>query len=200
MKSSELLQEVYNKLVNLEKLFKLSDYKQTLIIKKINEMNFNEQKSTNNNLIDLVKPKGPGKVVTPDLMPDALELELKTKKNKLMSISKSKDVDKHYDNEDLTDNENSPKFPVTQKLTGSNGKALTQTEIVVKNMNGGMIKRIKSNSSGRWQIMLSVGKYIVEVSGKDMKETISYTQSFEVKQSTTPILLPMPEMYKRYDE
>jgi len=208
MKNSEILQDIYLKISSIESLLKLNDYQQKLIIKKLNDLNLEKKEP------DL--PPVPGKAIAPDPTPEVAHEEAVTKKNKLMNIKRTKDEggasyssyefekelaevkEENTNSNELNSNRN---FPVIQKLSGKTGKVISSASVVVKNSDGEVVKQTNTNSSGRWMAMLPIGRYVAEVSGKDGKETISYAQSFEVMASSSlPILLPMPEMYKRYVE
>ena len=194
MKNSEILFKILEKLSTVEKLVKLNDFQQKLIIKRLNEIDSKEK-------VEVVAlPTGPGKV-TAEPLPDVQQKNMEERKNNLMTITKDKEY--NFDvisNEDINDglnsNENLPKFPIIQQLS-YNGKLVNKAEITIKNIKGEVIKKPTINSSsGRWQAMLPLGKYVVDVNGKSGKDVISYSQSFDVKQTSSPILLPMPEMYK----
>lgn len=212
MKNSEILQDIYLKISSIESLLKLNDYQQKLIINKLNNLNIEKKQEISS------KPSSPGKVISPDPTPEAVYNDLVSKKKDLMKINKKKgeggasyssyDFEKELADakENVTNNielnsDDDRSFPVSQKLSGKTGKVISSARVVVKNSDGEIVKQTNTNSSGRWMAMLPIGKYVVDVRGKDAKETISYTQSFDVMSSSKlPIILPMPEMYKRYVE
>lgn len=195
MKNSEILKNILIKITSIEKRLLLSNYQQTLILKKLNE-------SEDKTVLPEPTVTAPGKAVSPDPTPEESYNDYQEKKNKFMSISR-KDA---YDNTNiLEENTNTNelsgknelrKFPVIQKIKFSNSKT-SEITATVKDFNGKKIKEVKANSSGVWQVMLPLGKYIVEVSGKIDKEPVSYTQSFEVMETESPILIPVPQVYKR---
>lgn len=195
MKNSEILKNILIKITSIEKRLLLSNYQQTLILKKLNE-------SEDKTVLPEPTVTVPGKAVSPDPTPEESYNDYQEKKNKFMSISR-KDA---YDNTNiLEENTNTNelsgknelrKFPVIQKIKFSNSKT-SEITATVKDFNGKKIKEVKANSSGVWQVMLPLGKYIVEVSGKIDKEPVSYTQSFEVMETESPILIPVPQVYKR---
>jgi hypothetical protein len=207
MKSSEILKYILDKIINIEKTLNLNSFQQSLILKRLNHLdnlikNSGDIKNIpekNNQIIN----SEPGKVSSPDLMPKETTNKAIENKNKLMSIEKNNKKDTN--NVDLIGNINVisnesqqsgvPKMPVTQKITKVKGTH----RVVVKTFNGDVVSDTNLNSSGRWQAMLSPGKYVVDVIGKG-KDSISYSQSFEVVKSDHPIILPMPEMYKRHSE
>jgi len=211
MKNSEILQDIHVKISSIESLLKLNDYQQKLILTRLNNLNVVKKETVEN-----VKPFSPGKVVSPDPTPEVARNDIIDKKNKLMTINKDKgsdsynnynfekelnDITKKNTNSKELNSDEQKKFPVSQKIAGKTGKVISSASVVIKNSDGEIIEKIKTNSSGRWMAMLPIGKYVVDVSGKDGKEFISYVQSFEVMLSSNlPIILPMPEMYKRYVE
>jgi len=206
MKSSEILQVILNKIIAIEKVVKLNDFQQKLIIKRLNKIDL-----VKNEVVEEQKLHSmPGKVIAPDPTPEVLNQDLKQKKNKLMTIVKKNNEDYNFDvkindtentnSVDLNGDNNLPSYPVIQKISGNDGKLVKNANIVIKDFDGKVIKKIGTNSSGRWQAALVPGKYTADIEWKNGKEKLSFIQSFEVVKSAAPILLPMPEMYKVYTE
>ncbi len=208
IKASEILLEILNKLRNIEKYQKLQDFQQKILIQRINEQN-EQNKHIFKLLSDAqisnaapqkpeVQSTGPSTVQATELPPIAaskpepqnLEFDFKIRAADVSS--------KGVDTAPVSDETNTSivKTPVTQVVV-SNNKGLVHATVVIKNSNGDIVKETQTNKTGRWQAMLPHGTYMVMVKGKSDIGSIEYDQSFEVPTTTSPVLIPMPEIYKR---
>jgi len=200
--------EILEKIRNIETLLKLQDFQQKLIIQRLNnlaskEYEKREEKPVDNKVAAAVATEKP---------PPFEGNEIEEKKSELMKIEK-RTPRVQTPVEDVPDfdfkikiekgklgekNEvmSATRIPVTQ-VVSIDGKPIVAAKIKIKNGSGDVIKDIQTNTSGRWLAPLLSGIYAIEVKGMRDNVMIEYVQSINVQETSAPIVVPMPEVYRK---
>lgn len=91
----------------------------------------------------------------------------------------------------------SQQVPITQLVYTSGGKPVALGAVEVKDKAGKVINKTKTNSAGRWSVVLIPGEYTIHFLRKYANEIIDYEQNFVVEPSSKPVELPPPERFRR---
>jgi hypothetical protein len=193
-KSSEILLDLDNRIINIEKQLKLQEFQLRIIID-----NFNKMFKT----LPAVEPKVEPKA-EPKVEPKA---EIKAEKIKTKEIipiikgviSQNRKVAFEEEQGLTTESSGQRKIPVTQVLKFSNGDPVGYASVLITDVKGDVVKKVNTNTVGRWQVILLPGKYVVAVHGDSSTnpEVIEFTQAFEVSNNSQTIILPVPESIQK---
>lgn len=209
-KASDILLNIEKNINNIEKLLKLQDFQQKLIIDNFNKFfKHLDQKETKTS-------------VEEEKQPQQIKESLIDKKNKLMTIQRtqpqvSQNVESDNNNFNFKVNKQNiatkppeneiinktvsvndeRQVPITQKLILFDGNPMVSAKVIIKNSNDEIVKTAETSASGRWQSSLVPGKYTINVSGKHSGSMLEFNQSFEVPPTSSPLEIPAPKVYKR---
>lgn len=217
------LMEMSNEISSIKKLVELQGFQYTLLLSKLNELAKNQspQKEV------YQRPQMGGSVTSPDSPPIASipteniygpakdvtvhkvgRKEVKRDVRELTEdnfdeevVTSAPVIDKHEEKfEEEEDNGN--KVPITQLIyipedMKDGGKPITLASVEIKKENGKVVQKVKTNSVGRWQALLSPGKYFARVIRKYNDQIIDFEQMFQVDTSNKPIEVKPPDKYRR---
>lgn len=203
IKVSDILLDIQKRIINLEGVLKLHDYQLKLIVSNFNKF-FESQKN------QPVKSEENGR-----------EESLQEKKQRLMTIKKTNDqlmetvqnvkkIELPKSLNPLEQEEeqiefkiqsignfggNDKKAPVSQKVVDKNGKPISGALVMIKDTNNRALT-IKTNTNGKWQALLPLGKYntTVGVTPSANGGGVQYEQSFEVNTVDRPLEIPTPKL------
>lgn len=177
-KASDILLDVEKKVNSLESMIKLQDYQFKLIISTLNKILDNQKNQP--------KPPPPQKAPVVINEPEKffkqefpdVEDEVEEEELKIENIAK-------FDGKD--------KIPVFQKVMDKNKNPIPGALVLIKNQDG--VSRIaKTNTKGKWQGLLPVGRYKITVGTTPYADgpRIQFEQTFDVIPGIASMEIPMP--------
>lgn len=214
IKASEILLEMDKRLSNLENQQTLISFQLKLIIDNFNKF-FKQEDNKQKEIIN--QQQQSQEIAQKSQAPK--EESIIDKKKRLMTINKTvaekiesginfkidrRNVVTNQQENQIINNEafngqiiNEKKVPVTQKLILYDGNPMIGAHVTIRDTNEEIVKAIETSANGRWQTLLSPGKYSLHVSGNHMGNVLEFNQLFEVPAISSPLDLPAPQVYKR---
>ena len=240
IKASDLLLEITEKLTSIDKMLKLNDFQQKMIIKTLNKLVSSGVVATSsqtqndaaipNNVTGLIDDEYQFTTINPESIADKKKRLMKIQTGNLaadqnfppdyisqeqMEDDENKNNPKEFnvskrskiatpilraDNYDALNNEDLGKLvPITQRIVGgTNNIPMSNSNIIIKDESGNVIKTAKTNQQGRWNLALPIGKYTFNVSGFNVKHgNFAFEQTFAVPPIDSVLELPHPQIYFR---
>jgi len=171
IKASEILLNLDNRMKNMEKQLKLQEFQLRIIIDNLNKL----YKTTTS-------------------------IEQKEKLPEVVKASPAVESDKDYNfkSEVRSDDKKTEKkkVAVTQLLKFNNGDPLVGANVIINiHSNKVLIKKVTTNTVGRWQAFLTPQKYIITIIGTNQNsEDVEFEQIITIPESDTPFTIPSPKI------
>ena len=186
-KASEILIDLETRIKNMEKQLKLQEFQLRLIVSNFNKLFKVTGDSQLPDYLQIKSKSTDDKIKTIELTQSIIE-----RKNKLQQIQQAIAPDADFSFKTEVRDANVKLVPVTQLLNYTNGAPVVSANINVMDENGKSLRKLTTNTVGRWQIFLPPGDYMVNVKGNN--DGIEFTQSFKVVDSNAPIALTAPPL------
>jgi len=223
IKASELLLKISSDVEQLKEIIKLQSFQYTLLLQKLNILTSNQESSTpKQEKVGSFEPvnvnESKSKLSLKDKLEKAKELLDNSKKE---TLKKEEIKPEQYNFEKnsvddiqfkVTQNAEDEPFsigvpeekpiitqqvPITQLVYTSGGKPVALGAVEVKDQKGKLVQNIKTNSMGRWSVLLKPGEYTIHFVRKYANEIIDYEQTFVVEPSPKQVELLPPEKFRR---
>lgn len=179
--ASTLLKRIWFKLIEIEKKIALYDVEYKMILDRLNTLN---SRIPSQMRVDSVS--GPPPQVIKQKQPEP---------KKMPAIEQR--ASQPTSSQEFVDTFSTGQYPVTQMLYLNGTKPITLATIEISDTDGKLIKKVKTNGYGRWQVPLPIGKYKLHVQRKFDVDSVDFSQYFDVTPSDKPIVLAPPEAYRR---
>jgi len=196
-KASEILLEVQQTVSNVETLLRLYEFQQKLILDKLNKViTYLDSKGVVPHMEQTSIPDFVGKQEDQESFAD--------KKKRLMSLENTKQSSLLSQNDanilasGEVDMKPKPKnILISQRLVSYDGTPIEGAYITIRNVKDKIVKTTRANANGKWQQALPPGKYTLMITGKANGIDIDFTQNFDLPESSLPLELPSPQIYKK---
>lgn len=191
LKASELLLDLDNRIKNIEKQLKLQEFQLRIIIDNFNRFFSKSDAAKAEPKVNQVK----------EIIPE-VKFEAKPTEPKAVEL-KEDDKDYVFNSKVITDKpKEKKKVAVTQLIKLNNGEPLVGANVLIYTStaanNKNLVKKVTTNTVGRWQAFLSCTKYIVDIVGTtSSSEDIEFSQTFQVPESDVPFTLPSPNINQK---
>ena len=170
IKASEILLNLDNRMKNMEKQLKLQEFQLRIIIDNFNKFYKNTQQKLPETVIPEVVETKPAKIVESD-----------------------KDYD--FKSEVRDSKKEKKKVAVTQLLKFNNGDPLVGANVLIHNSSKVLLKKVTTNTVGRWQAFLTPQKYLITVIGSNSNaEDVEFDQTIIIPESDVPFTVPSPKI------
>lgn len=166
IKASEILLSLDNRIKNIEKQLKLQEFQLRIIIDNFNKFYKNTQQ------------KLPEPVVA-----------------KVVESDKDYDFKSEVKDGKKEDKKEKKKVAVTQLLKFNNGDPLVGANVLIHNASKVLLKKVTTNTVGRWQSFLTPQKYLITVIGSNSNaEDVEFDQTIIIPESDVPFTVPSPKI------
>lgn len=189
IKVSDIILDIQKKVTEIQNTQKMYDYQLKLIISNFNKF-FEAQKNEPQETTQEKKQR----LMT--IKKTSEELNNNIKKIELPKLNEEEEDEIDFKVQTVGNfDTNEKKSPVSQKVTSGNGEPVVGALVMIKDQNNKFLT-IKTNTNGKWQALLPVGKYKVTVGTLPHTDgpRIQYDQTFEVTTTDRPLEITAPKL------
>ena len=204
IKATDLLMKIYEDVKKIKETVMLQSFQYNLILKKLNDLELSN-KTNRTNKTNVEENVNSFMIKSTESLPVGNFKAVETAPNVNSSFFEdSKDeftfkeiVDEEPVQKELGQKGLAQKIPVTQLVYTENNKPVAIATVEIKDSNGNVLHKTKTNSVGRWSALLFPGQYSIHFVRRYGKHLLEFDQSFEVDSEKRQVEILPPEKYRR---
>ncbi len=198
-KATDILIALEQKIDNLTKLMYNIDLSNKIILDKFSKLNSTSQFELNNNDKQELHNKpsvSQQNIINAVAVSESIPTKVESNKIDIVQAVQEepkKIIVKSSQDKKPETAKTDKKVPVIQRVTDNNGKDLFMADVSILDENNDLVEKIKTNATGKWQVQLRPGKYIIDIVKTDnvTKNKLQSVQEIIVPEINEPYKLPV---------